>query len=526
MLELDLNTMIIMTILISIFSVVSLFFLWLLQSRRKGTGFWVIGMLCIAIGNLLIYGIGNISDCLSLFVGDLFYILGFLLILRGIRIFVGQSPLRSLDFSLPPLMVVLFYYLSCGSQNVNVRVATISLVLMVICFIIVITFVRDKKTPWLFVGLAGCAVFGSFGVFQGIRGGISLFYYFGYELLPHEILLSVYFLGGTFILSGSSIALILLLYVSLKSELEIYFFAVNQSDSSIIITDRAGLIEYVNPACQKKTGYLLKDLIGKNPRIFSSGEMDKKGYASLWKSLSTGNAWHGEFHNRKKNGDFFWELASIAPVKQKNNKISHYIAIKQDITELKHAKKQILYMANHDALTGLAMRQFFQDRLIKALADAKLNKQKIAVLFLDLDGFKKVNDSFGHHTGDFVLKEVAIRLTESVREIDTVGRIGGDEFCILLTNIKDQESTITISEKLIKIIDKPYKYKNESIDIGVSIGIALYPDHADTPEKLVELADKAMYTIKRKGRNNYALTTDAQSFAVTKSAEELDSFVR
>ena len=185
---------------------------------------------------------------------------------------------------------------------------------------------------------------------------------------------------------------------SLESEFRIISLAVSHSASSVIITDTNGSIRYVNPAFTEKTGYLSSELIGKNPRILRSGETTREEYAVLWKTLSTGDTWRGVFHNRKKNGDLFWEMASISPVKQRNGTISHYVSVQEDITALKNAEERILHMANHDALTGLPTLRLAMDRLVSALAIAKRNKKKITILFIDLDGFKTLNDTLGHNS--------------------------------------------------------------------------------------------------------------------------------
>ena len=349
-------------------------------------------------------------------------------------------------------------------------------------------------------------VFGLFGISHGVRGVVALSTPFEYGLMHPSISSSLVFLGGIFILGGSAITLILLTHATLESELQIASLAINQSASSIIITDTDGTIEYVNPAFTEKTGYLSEEIIGKNPRVLSSGERPTKDNVALWKVLSAGKTWRGEFHNRKKNGELFWEIASIAPVKKRNGKVSHYIGMKEDITALKNAEKRILHMANHDVLTGLPTRQLSKDRLQKALANAKRNKTKVAVLFIDLDGFKAVNDTFGHDVGDHVLKETADRLCSCVRDVDTVARVGGDEFWVVLSNISDKISVSTVAEKLIKAVSVPHKLTHEEVSIGASIGIALYPDNGMTSQELINLADQAMYEIKRQGKNNYAFS--------------------
>ncbi|MDV7105266.1 diguanylate cyclase [Vibrio sp. TH_r3] len=506
MFELDIRTLLVVTTLVSIGSAVALISLWRSQSQPNGAGFWALGMSCVAVASVLISGRGIIFDFISIVIANSVYVIGFLLILRGIRIFTNRPPLLFLDYSLPVISALFFYYFNYIDQNINIRIAVISTMFVIICFTIVSTLLSDKNAPWRQAGTTVAAVFGLFGLFHGSRGVLALLTPFEYDFMQTSISSSLVFLGSIFILGGSAITLILLTHSTLQSKLQIASLAVNQSASSIIITDTNGTIRYVNPAFTEKTGYLPQEIIGKNPRILNSGEIPAEEYATLWKELSAGNTWRGEFHNRKKNGELFWEIASIAPVKRKNGKITHFVGMKEDITALKNAEQRILHMANHDTLTGLPTRRLSMDRLKHALAYAKRNETKMAVLFVDLDDFKAINDIHGHEIGDKVLKETANRLRTCVREADTVSRIGGDEFWLLLTNISDKNCVIAIANKLIEVVTEPHKLADQEITIGVSIGIALYPEHGVEPQELVNLADQAMYGIKRQGKNNYSFS--------------------
>lgn len=504
MLELDIRTLIVATALVSIGSAVALVSLWRSQSQSNGAGFWAAGMSCVSAGSVLISGNGNLPDFITMVVANSLFVVGFVLILRGIRVFTGRPPLLFFDLGLPPITVTLFYYYRYVDQNLNIRVVVLSTAFVMICFAIVLTLVRDKNAPWRSAGFAVATLFGLFGISHGVRGAIALLSPFEDSLMHPSISSSLVFLGGIFIIGGSAITLILLTHATLESELRIVSLAVNQSASSIIITDATGSIEYVNPAFTDKMGYLPEELIGKNPRILHSGETSPGEYATLWKTLSAGDTWRGELHNRKKNGELFWGIASISPVKQRSGKISHYVAVEEDITALKNAEERILHMANHDVLTGLPTQRLAMDRLVSALAVARRNKTKVAILFIDLDGFKTVNDTLGHEAGDHVLKETAARLCSSVREVDTVARVGGDEFWILLTDVRDKDCITTVAEKVIKAVATPYKLETVEVNIGASVGISLYPDHRVSPPELVKLADQAMYEIKRQGKNNYA----------------------
>ena len=509
MLELDTRTLLVVMALISIGSAVALIALWRAQLKHSGVGFWAAGLSCFSIACILISGRGSIPDFISLVMANSLYVIGFVLLLRGMLIFTGRPPLIFFDFVLAPLCTVLFYYFNYVEQNMNIRIVVLSTAFAMTCFAIVYTVLREKNAPWRSAGFAVATVFGLFGVFHGVRGAIALLSPFEHTFMHNNISSTIVLLVSIFIIGGIAITLILLVYASLESNFRIVSLAVEQSASSIIITDTTGSINYVNPAFSKKTGYSEDELIGKNPRILRSGNKSADEYAKLWKTLGEGNTWQGEFHNRKKNGQLYWEIASITPVKQRNGLVSHYVAVKEDITALKEAEQRILHLANHDVLTGLPTRRLSMERLMSALSVAKRNKNKVALMFIDLDGFKTVNDTFGHDAGDQLLKETAFRLCSCVREVDTTARVGGDEFWVILTNVTDQNSITNIAEKIIKKVATPYQLKSDVAVIGASVGIAVYPDHALNPQELVKLADQTMYKIKQQGKNNYEFAGSA-----------------
>lgn len=493
MLELDTRTLLVVTALISMGSAVALISLWRAQLKHNGSGFWAAGMSCICIASILISARGAIPDFISLVIANSLYVIGFVLILRGIHIFTGRPQSIFFNVALTPISAVLFYYFNYVEQNMNIRIVVISIAFALTCFTIVLTLLREKNAPWRFAGFTVATVFGLFGFFHSVRGAIALLSPFEYSFMHDYISSTFVFLVGIFILGAIPITLILLVYASLESRFRIISLAVEQSASSIIITDTTGAIDYVNPAFSHKTGYSENELIGKNPRILRSGNKSPDEYAQLWKTLNSGKTWQGEFHNRKKDGQLYWEIASITPVKQRNGEISH------------------------DVLTGLPTRRLSMERLMSALSIAKRNKTKVAMMFIDLDGFKIVNDTHGHDTGDLLLKETAVRLCACVREVDTVARVGGDEFWVILTNITEQTSITNVAKKIIKALAAPYHLKNDVISIGASIGIAVYPDHTLTPQALVQLADQTMYEIKQQGKNNYKF---AKTISAAQSSEQ------
>lgn len=507
MVALDNRTLLLVTALISIGAAIALIALWKAQTQRNGASYWAIGMSMVAIAGLFVSGRGVIPDFISVVIANTFYVSGFLLIARGVRIFARRSVLNYLDIGLPLLCMISFYYFYYIESNLSLRIAILSAAFVVASCVIIWTLLRDKSAIWRSAGFAVAAVFMVFGTAHGTRGVVAIFSTFEYSFMHPTVTSSLVFLTGIFTLGGMAITLILLTYAALESELRIVSLAVKQSASSVVITDAKGKIEYVNPAFIEKSGYSSKEVIGQNPRMLRSQESDPKHYEALWSCLTAGKTWRGEFLNRKKNGELFWEIASISPVKQRNGMISHYVALKEDITALKKAEKRILHMANHDPLTGLPTRRLANDRLLNALVIAKRHKIKAAIMFVDLDGFKLVNDTLGHDAGDYVLKETAQRLRATIREVDTVARVGGDEFWILLSDLQSKEGATKIAEKIITALSSRYHFEGNEIHISASVGIALYPDHGIEPEVLIKLADKAMYQIKGQGKNNYAFSS-------------------
>lgn len=283
--------------------------------------------------------------------------------------------------------------------------------------------------------------------------------------------------------------------------------ACEQSPASIVITDAKGNIEYVNPKFEQVTGYSAAEVMGKNPRVLKAGDMTAEGYQQLWETISAGKEWHGEFHNRSKTGELFWEWASISPIKNDAGEITHYVAVKEDITERKKSEEALFFQANYDAVTSLPNRTLGFNRLETNLKQAARQRTKIAVIFLDLDQFKRVNDSLGHQMGDHLLQTIARRLQKLLRNTDTVARFGGDEFLIIIPDLQEKEAVSAIAQSLINAVRQPLQLKNETIIVSASLGITFYPDDSVQPEELIQQADTAMYVAKREGRNQFTFFT-------------------
>lgn len=275
------------------------------------------------------------------------------------------------------------------------------------------------------------------------------------------------------------------------------------SAEAIVITDHHNNIIQVNKAFTDITGYASEDVIGKNPRIMKSGQMGEDFYRQMWKSLLEMGCWQGEIMDRRKSGEIYPKWLSIGIVRDDQGEITNYIALFADITERRASFDRIQHLAHYDALTHLPNRALLNDHIDLAIAGARRDQSKFALVFLDLDRFKSVNDTMGHHVGDTLLQAVAERLKKCVRETDTVARLGGDEFVILLHHIHEEKDAASVAQKVIELIEKPFMLGEYQANIGTSIGISIYPAHGSDKFALLKCADTAMYQAKGNGRNNF-----------------------
>lgn len=289
--------------------------------------------------------------------------------------------------------------------------------------------------------------------------------------------------------------------------------AVSQCPVTVMITDAKGNIEYTNPKFSQLTGYASEEVIGKNPRILKSGETSPEVYKHLWKTISAGNEWRGEIRNKKKNGELYWENISISAIKD-NGVITHYVAVTEDITKHKQFESQIMYLASHDPVTNLFNRRRFQEELADRLAQAQRYSYQGAVLFLDIDNFKDVNDTMGHDAGDEILIKMAGLLLERMRKTDILARFGGDEFAILLSHV-DENGALSIAGDIIEFVRKHTMIiETHTVHMTVSMGIALFPRHSSEMETLFTYADLALYHAKENGRNRFCIYTPDQKAKV------------
>ncbi len=290
--------------------------------------------------------------------------------------------------------------------------------------------------------------------------------------------------------------------------------AFNQAAEGVVITDAQNRIVAINHAFTQLTGYSEADVLGKNPRMLSSGQQTPEYYQQMWTEIERYGHWQGEVYNRRKNGSVYPEWLSIAAIKDAEGRVTSYVAVFNDISDIKDKEARLDFMAHHDTLTGLPNRSLFADRLGHALAASARNSHRVAVLFMDLDRFKQVNDSLGHDAGDQLLIDTGERIATCLRQEDTLGRQGGDEFVILIEHLSDGRDAAQVAEKVINALKPVFRVHDHEVYIGGSIGISLYPDDGKDVVTLLKHADNAMYLAKEAGGNTYrffnpALAEDA-----------------
>ncbi len=292
-----------------------------------------------------------------------------------------------------------------------------------------------------------------------------------------------------------------------EKRLKLAFEVFNNTNEGILITDKKLNIQAVNGAFSDITGYMKEDVINKNLLFMIAPHNDKDFYKEIWKSVKRHGFWKGEMCNARKNGEIFPQWLNISTINDDNGNIINYIGVFSDITSIKRSEAELEFLAHHDSLTKLPNRSLLKLRLSQAIKKSKRKKNKLAVLFLDLDRFKEINDTFGHSYGDEILKMVTKRFKHIMRDNDTIARIGGDEFVILIEDIEDISDIDTILSKLLHSLEEEFIVNKHSFKISVSIGIAIYPDDGKHMEDLIKNADAAMYQAKDEGRNTYRFYT-------------------
>ena len=275
------------------------------------------------------------------------------------------------------------------------------------------------------------------------------------------------------------------------------------SQEAILITDAENIIIDVNAAFTRITGYSRMEVIGKNPNVLSSGRQGKDFYENMWHALNSEGIWRGEIWNRKKSGEIYPELLSISILRDSSGKVLRHVAVFSDISNLKQHEDELVRVAHYDALTGIPNRNLLADRMKQAISQTSRDQCMLAVCYLDLDGFKQINDSLGHQVGDEVLIEISRRIGITIRGGDTVARLGGDEFVVLLLGLAKGEECVTTLERMLEVIATPIEVKNNTVSVTASVGVSIYPLDEENPDTLLRHADQAMYIAKQSGKNRF-----------------------
>lgn len=301
-----------------------------------------------------------------------------------------------------------------------------------------------------------------------------------------------------------------------EDSLHLYASVFHHSAEGILLTNSANRIVAINEALSKMTGYTIDDLFGRNPKVLATGRTSSAVYRAMWKALREFGVWQGELLDRRKDGSVYPKLATISTIRDRAGKLTHYMASYTDITARKAAEESVHHLAHHDVLTGLFNRFSLEERLEQAILTAQRQARQLAVMFVDLDRFKLINDTLGHHVGDQLLIEVARRMSACVRESDIVARLGGDEFVVVLTGIEAGMATGTaIAGKILLRLGEPYHIEGNELHSSPSIGLSIYPADGLDADTLMKSADTAMYHAKQQGRNNFQFFTAVMNAAAS-----------
>jgi len=303
-----------------------------------------------------------------------------------------------------------------------------------------------------------------------------------------------------------------------QAEREKLSHAIEQTADSVVITNPNGVIEYVNPAFEQTTGFGRAESLGQTPRIVKSGRHDQAFYQRLWRTIRSGEIFRDVLVNRRKTGELYYEEKTITPLKDRDGRITHFISTGKDISERMEIHERLQYLAHHDTLTNLPNRFLFMEHVQQAIARSRRGNTYMAVLFLDLDRFKIINDTMGHSVGDEAIRLAGERIRRALRRGDMVARLGGDEFAILLQDLAGPDDVPRVVQSIQSALAQPFTLHERDFFLSSSIGISLYPHDGSEPQTLLRNADSAMYRAKESGRNAYHFYSAEMS---TKAFERL-----
>ncbi|MCG6934585.1 MAG: EAL domain-containing protein [Proteobacteria bacterium] len=284
-----------------------------------------------------------------------------------------------------------------------------------------------------------------------------------------------------------------------------------QTADIVIVTNLEGLIEYVNPAFEETTGFSAREVIGRTPNFLVSGKHKSEFYTNMWNTILAGKNYNNVMINRRKDGSLYYEEKTITPIKDSAGNITHFVSTAKDISDHIEIQERLQHMTHHDVLTDLPNRNLLLDRLQQALIHARSHDRMVAIMFMDLDRFKNINDTLGHNIGDQLLLQLSERIRNSVRDGDTIARFGGDEFAILMDDIESESHISAMAQKLLDTLVEPFRINKHELHVTASIGVSIYPGDGDVAETLLRNADVAMYRAKDLGKNNYQFYSDDMS---------------
>lgn len=283
-----------------------------------------------------------------------------------------------------------------------------------------------------------------------------------------------------------------------QTQMRLQGMALAAAANAIFITDVSGRIEWVNAAFTRLSGYEAHEVLGKTPALLRSGMQDDDSYRRFWDTIKSGRVWRGEMVERRKDGSLYTVDQTVAPIRDERERIAHFVTVHEDITERKRAEERIAYLSNYDTLTRLPNRVLFRDHLYQAVNQARNNRTSLAVLFVDLDRFSRVNDTLGHDVGDQLLMTIASRINAvAAPEADTIARIGGDEFALIQSRLTSTDAAASLARKVIDAVNRPVDIGGLEVRVGTNVGIAIYPQDGEDPDHLIKNADMAMYRAVR-----------------------------
>jgi diguanylate cyclase (GGDEF)-like protein/PAS domain S-box-containing protein len=288
-----------------------------------------------------------------------------------------------------------------------------------------------------------------------------------------------------------------------EEKLERLASVVTYAQEGIMITDASSNIIEVNESFSRITGYTAQEVLGQHPKILHAKRVTKESYETMWRTVQVEGHWRGEVWKRRKNGEIYPEMLTLSAVKNTEGQIKHYVSLFTDITAQKAHQAELEHIAHFDALTDLPNRLLLEDRLAQAVVQCQRRQRSLAVMYMDLDGFKVINDSHGHNVGDELLVNVSQRMKEALRESDTLARIGGDEFVALMVDIDTVQDCEIVLQRLLRAASDPVCIDRLSLQVSVSIGVTLYPDGSIDANQLIRRADQAMYVAKQSGKNRF-----------------------